>query len=87
MVTLMEFITAPSEIQHFPCTEGLLGLPASELTIKAHCWIKISLCWKQSQLLAEDHFVPLARRRGIYREVVYSKHLDREERETVRETS
>lgn len=64
MLTLMEFITAPSEIQQFPCTEGLLGLPGSELTIKAHCWIKITLCWKQSQLLAEDHSVLLCREEG-----------------------
>lgn len=86
MLTLMDFITAPSEIQQFPCTEGLLGLPGSEWTIKAHCGVKITLCWKQSQLLAEDHFVLLARRRGIYREAVDFEHLDRAERETIKET-
>lgn len=86
MLTLMEFITAPSDTQQFPCTQGLLGLPGSELTIKAHCWIMITLCWKQSQLLAENHFVLLARGRGIYREDVYFEHLDRAERENVKET-
>ena len=49
----------------------MLGVPGSELTIKAHCWIKISLRWKQSQLLTEEHFVLLARRRGIYMEVIF----------------
>lgn len=56
---LMGLTTDLSEMQQFPCTEGLLRVPGSELVIKACCCTKIALCWRQSQLLAEDHFALL----------------------------
>lgn len=74
-------------MQQFPSTQGLLGVPGSEMMIKACCCIKITPCWKQSQLLAEDHFVLLARVGGEgFMGKLYTLNSWTELRETVKET-